>query len=118
MVLKVHRFAAVGIGEGNTDWLGRAPEYFPPSLAKFALYLRRYSIGRRALTSVEPGRGTTTISPRGLLSSSDSSPTLSICFWPYGPMAAAATASAAVRQRVQAGWEGWLLKPFSVLLGK
>ena len=113
MVLKVRLFAAVEIGEGNTDWLGRGLGH----LARFALCLEGCSIGRPALISVELSRGTMTVSPRGWLCGSNSSPTLSICCWlsDIGRMTAAATASAAARQRVQAGWEGWPLNRFQYL---
>jgi len=93
MVLKVRHLAVVGIGEGNTGWLGGGPD----RLVKFALHLEGCSIGRPALISVELGRGTTKVSPRGWRSSPILSPTLSICLWPLdiGRMVAAATASAA-----------------------
>ena len=101
MILKVRLFAAVGIGEGNTDGLGRGLDH----LATFVLCSGGYSIGRPALISVELGQGTTTVSPRGWLYGPNSSPTLSICCWlsDIGRMTAAATASAAARQRVQEG---------------
>jgi hypothetical protein len=93
--------------------LGRGPDH----LAKFALRLEGSPIGRLALISVELGRGTTTVSLRDWRSSFNPPLTLSICCWPsdIGRMVAAAAAAAAARQRVQAGWEGWLLNRFQCL---